>query len=147
MEKPTLSDSALFYLAEIRKWAKFIAIMGFILSGLMVLLGFMMGFFLQMAAEFTHQPLPFPTGFLTVFYFVMAVIYFFPMYFLYKFSEDMRFALQTGQEEQLTGAFRWLRSHYKYIGILLIISLGLMVLSFFASILAGIFGFFAAAGY
>jgi hypothetical protein len=105
-----------------------------------------MGFVMSMASEIAHQSLPFPPSFLTFFYIVIAIVYFFPIYYLFKFSEDLKFALEMGHEEQLTSAFRWLKSHYKFIGILLIIFTGLGILTFFASIMAGIFGFFATTG-
>ena len=38
MEKPVLNDAALYYLAEASKWARFIAILSFILLGLLILL-------------------------------------------------------------------------------------------------------------
>jgi hypothetical protein len=143
MEQPTLSDSAKYYLAEIRKWAKFISIIGFVTCGLLLLAGLMMGFIMNMAMSMTYQPMPIPAGFFTFFYILMAVVYFFPVYYLYKFSEDMKQALEIGREEQLTSSFRWLKNHYKFVGILLIISIALGILGFFASILAGIFGLFA----
>jgi len=146
MEKPTLSDSAMFYLSEARKWAKFISIIGFIGIGMMILAGLLMGFMMDAITSMSPQPVPFPSGVFTFFYIVMAVIYFFPVYYLYKFSEDMKRALELGQEEQLTSAFRWLKSHYKFIGILMIILIAFSILAFFAAILAGIFGFFAASG-
>jgi hypothetical protein len=147
MEKPTLSDSAMFYLGEARRWAKFISIIGFIGVGMLALSGFFVGFIMDAASSFSHQPMPFPTGMFTTFYIIMAIIYFFPVYYLFKFSEDLKAALEMGQEEQLTSAFRWLKSHYKYMGILFIIFVALGVLGFFASILAGIFGFFATSGF
>lgn len=146
MEKPNLSDSAMFYLAEARRWAKFISIIGFIGIGMMVLAGLFMGFMMDAITAMSPQPMPFPSGVFTTFYIILALVYFFPVYYLYKFSEEMKNALDLGREENLTGAFRWLKSHYKFIGILIIILLAFSILAFFAAILAGIFGFFAASG-
>ena len=146
MEKPNLSDAALYYLAEARKWAKFIAILGFIGIGFMVLAGFFMGFAMTAVKAFSPQPFPFPTGFFTFFYFIVAIIYFFPVYYLYKFSEDLKRALDMGMEEQLTSAFRWLKSHYKFIGIIMIVSIAFGILMFFGVIMAGIFGFMGGSG-
>lgn len=141
MEKPTLSDAAIFYLAEARKWAKFISIMGFIAIGMMVVAGFFMGLMMDtLTSMSTQSPLPFPPAFFMLMYIIMGAIYFFPVYYLYRFSEDLKKALVIGAEERLTSAFRWLKSHYKFIGILTIVMVAFGILAFFAAILAGIFG-------
>jgi hypothetical protein len=128
-----LSHSSQNYLNETLKWAKFLAIIMFILGGIMVLVG--------MATLITAgsiSPAPF-MGYSSIFLgfmiIAMALLYFFPAYYLYQFSDKMKLALQNQHAEQLDESFRNLKSHYKFIGTLLMI-----VLSFYAVIL--IFGLF-----
>jgi hypothetical protein len=147
MEKPTLSDHAVFYLAEARKWARFIAIVMFVMIGFMILAGFMMGALMDTLTSFSGQPkMPFSGGFFMVFYIIMAAVYFFPVYYLYRFSDFLGKALNTGSEAELTYAFEFLKKHYKFIGILTIISLAFMALAILITILAGAFGLMAGRG-
>ncbi|HMV08917.1 MAG TPA: DUF5362 family protein [Cyclobacteriaceae bacterium] len=68
-------------------------------------------------------------AFLTVLYLAMAVLYFFPIYYLFQFSSKIKAALQTQSSELLEQAFSNLKSHYKFMGILLIIVLGLYAIA------------------
>jgi hypothetical protein len=145
MEKPNLSDSAVFYLSEARKWAKFIAIICFIGMGIMVISGLVMGLvFDSLTSAAGQSALPFSGSVFMIMYLAMAAIYFFPVYYLFRFSEAMGNALASGSEEIMTTAFGYLKSHYKFIGILLIVSMALAVLGIIGAVLAGIFGLFNA---
>jgi len=143
MEKPNLGDSAVFYLSEARKWAKFIAIISFIGIGILVISGIVMGLVMDTLTSAAGQaPLPFSGSIFMILYLIVAVIYFFPVYYLFRFSEAMGNALASGSEDVLTSAFQYLKSHYKYIGILIIVSMAFMVLIIIGAVLAGIFGLF-----
>jgi hypothetical protein len=145
MEKPNLSDSAIFYLSEARKWAKFIAIISFIGMGIMVISGLVMGLvFDSLTSAAGQSALPFSGSVFMIMYLAMAAIYFFPVYYLFRFSEAMGNALVSGSEEIMTTAFGYLKSHYKFIGILMIVSMALGVLGIIGAVLAGIFGLFNA---
>jgi carbon starvation protein CstA len=54
---------------------------------------------------------------------ILAVIYFFPVLFLFRFSKRTGHAIQTLDKEELHKAFRSLKSHFVYIGVLIIIVL------------------------
>lgn len=115
-----VSPKAMAYLSETRGWGKFLAIVGFCLAGLIVILGFSLG------AIFSYlgQPNPF-TGYMGMFYSVFGLLYFFPSYYLYKFSSQLKIALKTKDDESLALAFENLKSLYKFIGIFTIIFIGL----------------------
>lgn len=145
MEKPNLGDSAIFYLAEARKWAKFIAIISFIGIGMLVVMGLVMGLVLNsLTSAAGKTPMPFSGSIFMVIYLAIAVLYFFPVYYLFRFSVDMGNALASGSEEVMTSAFGFLKSHYKFIGILMIVSMALGILTIIGAMLAGIFGMFNA---
>jgi hypothetical protein len=145
MENITLTESAIFYLQVVRKWAKFIAIFMFVMIGFMVLAGIFMGFALSALSSLSSQsPMPFPPGLLSVIYLVMAVIYFFPVLYLYRFAEHLGQALIIGSSEELATSFSYLKKHYNFIGILMIISLIVMVLSVIAGIIIGFTGILGA---
>lgn len=143
MEKPNLSDSAIYYLSEARKWAKFIAIISFIGMGIMVITGLVMGLVMDSLTSAASQtPMPFSGSVFMIMYLALAAIYFFPVYYLFRFSEAMGNALASGSEEVMTSAFGYLKSHYKFIGILLIVSMAVGILAIIGAVLAGIFGLF-----
>jgi hypothetical protein len=61
-------------------------------------------------------------------YLLLAFIYFFPVYYLLKFSNQLKKALSTKNDEILAKAFEMLKSHYKFIGVFTIITISLYVL-------------------
>jgi hypothetical protein len=119
-----VSPLASGYLNETGKWSKFLAILGFCFIGLIVVAGLFAGtIFSAMNSE-----LPYPGFMMGVIYIVMGLLYFFPMYYLFKFSTQVRAALMRKDSRELDSAFENLKSHYKYIGIFMIITLGFYVL-------------------
>lgn len=126
------------YLKETAKWANFIAIVGFILLVLLVLVGIGASYFLStLGDQFGGQSFGGQVGFIGLFYIVMAVIYFFPILYLYRFAQKMKSALKSNNQEVLTSSFEYLKSHYKFIGIMMAIIFGIYVLFFLGAILFG----------
>ncbi|HEX6845671.1 MAG TPA: hypothetical protein VF144_01775 [Chitinophagaceae bacterium] len=124
------------HLSEAAKWAKFLAICGFIFIGLMVVYGILMSIMIvsmtstmgqvdTISSEDTFK------GFMgigmIIFYIVFAVIAFFPYYFLLRFANKMKGALISNDQELLNGSFQNLKILYRYAGILTIISLVLII--------------------
>jgi hypothetical protein len=69
------------------------------------------------------------------------VLYFFPVYYLNKFASNAKIALKNNDSESLATSFEFLKSHYKFIGILSVIILCLYVFIFvIAMIAAAAFG-------
>lgn len=124
------------YLRETSKWAKFLAIIGFIGIGFLVLIAFAMfamgGSMGDMAAM---SGLGAGVG---IVYLLLAVLYFFPVMYLYKFATKAKNALNSNNSQELTDAFENMKSHYKFMGILAIIMLSIYALIFVVVILAGI---------
>jgi hypothetical protein len=136
MEPPAISDQVFYYLSDIRRWTKFLAIIGFITIALMVLFSLI---FLMLPEGFRDSGIPFyDARIVSAIYLVNALIFFFPALYLYKFSKNLRNSLRSGDESSLIRAFRFLRAHYRFLGIITIILLALgalsMVMGFFAAI-------------
>ena len=127
------TDEMKAVLNETRKWTMFIAILGFIGIGFFIIASLFVGTLFNMA----KQPLPFPSIYLTVLYILLGIIYFFPFYYLYRFSVKAKDALRTGLTADLSLAFINLKSHYKFLGILCIIVLSFYVLAFIVGIVGG----------
>jgi len=121
------------HLSESAKWAKFVAIVGFVFCGLVLIAGFFTKTFSTRSfgnySERTETTGDASRIMAIVIALIMALIYFFPCLFLFKFSNKMLAALRSNDQEQLSGSFRNLKSYYKFVGILLIVFLSLMLLS------------------
>ncbi|MCA6068093.1 DUF5362 family protein [Chryseobacterium sp. RG1] len=123
------------FLTETAKWANFLSILGFIGLGLMVLVAL---FMFVVGASNSFMPLG--SGvFVGIFYILIAGFYFVPINYLYKFSSNMKDALRTNNQASLTSSFEYIKSHYKFIGILTIVIMGIYILMI-------LWGMFAAFG-
>jgi len=109
------------FLAEAAKWTAFLAILGFIGIGFFFIAGLVMLSFSSMSKSMTGS---FVMSFV---YLLVAGFYIVPINFLYKFSSNMKNALRNNNQSALTNAFEYLKSHYKFIGILTLI-----LISFYA---------------
>lgn len=127
-----LSAPVLQSLREAAGWARFLAILGFIGMGMMVLVGVISGIaFLFAGTEgaLADEMMPFNPILFSLLYLVIGAIYYLPIKYLYNFSARAREISATqSQEVLLRGAMDALRSHYKFIGIYTIAVFGLYLL-------------------
>lgn len=110
------------YLTETRKWTYFLSIIGFVFVGLMVVASVIVGIVFSVMPTF-DSPMPFPMSLFALLYLVLALVYFFPVYYLYQFSVKMKSALLQKAEDSLEASFGFLKSHYKFLGIFTIVML------------------------
>lgn len=111
------------FLAETARWAKLLSIIGFVGMGFMVIGAI---FFMVAFSVFDiPNDLPFPPSLLGILYIVIAVIYLFPLLYLFRFAIKMKEAMVHLQQSTLDLAFSNLKSHYKFIGIFMLVTLGL----------------------
>jgi hypothetical protein len=128
LEQITLTSAAKIFLRETAKWAKFLSILGFIALGLMLMGSFFISAFYNTMPQ--ADIMPFDLGIVvTLIYIVVALIYIFPIYYLYQFSVKMREALISKDDVVLVTAFEMLKSHYKFIGVFTIIMLSVYLLA------------------
>lgn len=111
-------------LKETSKWAKFLAILGFIGLGIMVLVALL--FMVAGSALPTLDGFS-PTLF-GIIYLVFAGIYFLPIKYLYDFSTQMSRAVTMTDQQSFSNAIDSLKSHYKFIGIMTIVMISLYLL-------------------
>ena len=117
-----LNGCGIHYITEMRKWTLFLAIVGFIGLGLMIIGGFVMVFFSGMLpgeeiGPITVLPLM-----------LIAVIYFFPVFYLYQFSSLSKRALLFNDTNLVSEALRYLKMHFKFMGVLVIVLLIIYVI-------------------
>jgi hypothetical protein len=114
------------YLIEITKWGKFLAIVGYIGMGILILVSVFMMFGLSKITQLSNSA--FPMGILGLVYILIAVVYFFPIYYLHMFSVQTKKGLTSQDINTLTSGFQNLKSLFKFMGIFTIIILSLYAL-------------------
>lgn len=125
-------------LLETARWTKFIAIVGFVFLGLLLLLGLFAGFGVSALGDVYVEAAMgagFGVGMMMV-YLLMGLLYFFPIFYLYKYATLIKPAIQHSNQEQFNLALSYQRRMFKFIGIMFLVILGLYAVL----ILAGIAG-------
>ncbi len=133
INKIELEEDSLKDLDTTRKWSMFLAILGFIAIGLMLLIGLLAGVFLSV---FKSGELDLSTGESILIFgilLVFAVIYFFPILFLYRFSKYAGHAVRARDNNYMKRAFRYLRKYSVYIGVLAIVVLAIYLIAIIMS--------------
>lgn len=118
------------YIYETAKWTKFLSIVGFIITGLMVMVAFSANAILQSMSEIpAYQGLAgMGSGIITFFYLLIALVYFYPSYLMYKFSSSAKTAVLYGNQESFSIAMSKMKSIFKFWAILTIIIIVMYVL-------------------
>jgi hypothetical protein len=126
------------FLGEAAKWGRFLSVMGFIFCGFLAIAAFFMPALYSRLSTFNQLP-PNVVGatatHITVIYLVLAVLLFFPCFYLNRFSVKMRTALNSVSQENFEESFKNLKSLLKFYGISTIIILSFYVLVFIIAML------------
>lgn len=126
------------YLGIASKWATFLAIMGFIGTGFLALLGVCMMLISPFLGSFPKigSTIGIPFVLLGVFYLLFAVLYFFPAYYLYNFATKIKTALYSNNQTTLDESLKNLKKTFQFMGIMTIALIGLyfvIILTFIIS--------------
>ncbi|MCU0462095.1 MAG: hypothetical protein MUF36_08795 [Bacteroidales bacterium] len=125
-KKIELEEESLKDLDKTRKWSMFLAILGFIGMGLMVIGSLIVVLFLSVFK--TESALGVSESLFIIPLIAIAVIYFFPLLYLYRFSKHTGIAVRTLDKIEMHKAFRNLKRYYVFIGILVIVVLAIYVI-------------------
>ena len=135
-EKPLeISPSSVSYLKETSSWALFFAVLGFVFIVILVLGTFFVEAILSSLNG--EEMLPGIEITIGIIYLILGIIYFFPIYYLYRFSTNMKKAIENNDNENLDLAFKNIKSHYKFMGVFTIIILVFYILGAIAMVLIG----------
>ena len=120
-ETVTVNSEISMYLAETAKWGNLLAIVGYVFMGLIIMASLIMiiGF------SFISKETGFPMWILGLVYLVMAGVYYIPVTYLYRFSQQMKLAVKRHDEQLYTSGFANLKSLFKFFGIFTIVMLAL----------------------
>lgn len=125
-----LDQQSSAYLAETARWGKFLSILGFILTGLLLIVGIFMGSFMASTMSAAEGFGGISSSFFTIVYLAIALVYFFPCLYLFRFSTKAQDALRSNDQSSLTEGFKNLKSCFRFMGILTIVILGFYALAF-----------------
>jgi hypothetical protein len=146
--KIELNELAMDSLRTSAKWSTFLAIIGFIAIGFMLIAALVVGMTLNTITS--HPSIEGMEGmqemqnmnpvfgimkYLPLLYILIAVIYFFPVYYLFKYASGMKKALNFRNSEMVADALTYLKSHHKFLGIMTIVVISLYILFFIGAMI------------
>ena len=117
------------YLMETAKWGKFLAIVGYVSIGILILIAIFMMIGLSTMSNLTGAE--FPMGVFGFMYIIIGALYYFPVNYLYKYAVQIKKGLKSNDITTITAGFQNLKSLFKFMAIVTIVILsiyGLMLL-------------------
>ncbi len=129
------------HLKETAMWARFLGIIGFVLTGFITIAAFFMGTIL---GNVMHTN-PYASsgdvpgmlgGFITAIYLILAAVMFFISLFTYRFGVRTKAAMLTTDQESMYKGMLNLKLLFRTYGIIMVIYLGFLVLA----LIGGVFG-------
>ena len=140
--KIEIGPDGLKTLNSTRRWTMFLAVSGFISLGLIVILGIITGTFLTAFNNSTRIP-GIPDSMLVGGFILLALIDFFPVVFLFRFSKHTANAVSSLDNREMLRALKSLKRFFLFLGVILIILIvayigGLILFSNYAGFLKGL---------
>lgn len=122
--KLVVTEEMRSYIYEISKWARFLSIIGFILSAFLIIGSFGIGAALTNNPSMVAQLGPLAGAGaigVTIVYLVLALMYFYPSLLLFRFSNKGKQGVLYGDQESLDNAMMNMKSLFKFWGIFTIV--------------------------
>ncbi len=128
------------HFTEMAKWAKFLAVVGFIMCGLIAIFGLFFSAFMSFfSTRYSDMNFAGLGGVMAVIYIIVAIVLFVPNFFLFKFATKMKIALQSSDQLSLNESLDQHRRYYKFLGICMIVVLSFYILAFIIGIMGSMF--------
>lgn len=139
--KLVVSEEMRSYIYDIARWAKFLSIVGFVVSALLILISLSIGALLASNPAIAQQLGPLAAGgstVLTIIYLIMALLFLYPSLLMSKFAKKSKQGVLFGDQESLNNALFSLKSLFKYWGIVaLVMIVGYFILNIVAGSMKG----------
>jgi heme/copper-type cytochrome/quinol oxidase subunit 2 len=130
--KIEIGSEVLNKLDSTRKWTTFLSVLGFIFLGLIIVAGLTTSLFLT-TFKTQEANLGIPESVMIIIFVVVGAIYFFPVFFLFRFSRNTRDAIQNLDSKKLSKGLNNLRLYFTYTGIMVIVVLSIYVVALIAA--------------
>lgn len=115
-----VDETAKAYLLQTARWTRFMAIMGFIFTGLLLAMAVFLAASSSVRNGFGDVEGSFTiTGIIA--YFLIAVLYIYPISELYRFSTSVKQALIVNDAPIFTKAMKHQRNMWRFMGIMMIV--------------------------
>ena len=127
-EKLELSPSSIQHLSETAKWSKFLSIVGFVGVALFIVLalfmviilpslndGMGMDAFQQLGEPGNNRNMAVFGPIMAIIYLTFAILYFFPVLYLFNFSKKAQIAIKEMNNELIEVSLNNLRKHFKFV--------------------------------
>lgn len=114
-KKIVLGSNEIYQLTQTRKWTMFLSISGLVFIGLIIaviLAGILSKLGSSANSFITFLPLV-----------IVVLIYFFPIYYLFQFSRYSKMAIKSMEANVLFIAFKYLKMHFRFMAIFIMIAL------------------------
>ena len=137
-----VSGAVIDQLRRTQGWARFLGILGFIVCGFMILSGIALALMGSAMGSAMGKSGVFP-GFgalMGMVYIVMAAFYFYPSFKLNQYASRIGKMVQQPTEENLVSALDSQRVFWKFVGIIMMVTLILYVLVIVGAIILGAAG-------
>jgi Na+/melibiose symporter-like transporter len=128
IKKIELEEETLVDLDKTRKWTMFLAILGFIGIGVLLIVGIFTGVFLSVFNK-GNTATSFPGWLVCIIIIAASAVYFFPMLYIFRFSKLLSGVSRNPDKENLKKAFKNLRAYFTYMGIFLIVVLVMYIIA------------------
>jgi hypothetical protein len=129
-----VSPAVVRVLLATKPWVRFFSVLGFIGSGLLVVVGLVFG-----AVGSLSEELGIAGGFVGFIYAALAVVYFFPSLFLYRYASGIRDFVGSGSSQSLEVALSHQLKFWRFMGTATIVMFCLYVMVFVViAIVAGL---------
>jgi hypothetical protein len=135
-----LDDTGKTYLLETARWAKFLAVLGFVFLGFYILGGIALAFSITMTPEVGAWAKGLGATGILLLYSIVVFIIVYPLYALYRYTILVKRAINSNDRMTLNEALRFHRNYYRYNGIITIVMIGLYALVFLLVISIGMLG-------
>ncbi|NTE00630.1 hypothetical protein G6M26_24070 [Agrobacterium tumefaciens] len=121
--KLVVTEEMRSYIYDITKWAKFLSIVGFVFSVILILVSFTIPSMIasnpMLAKQFGSLGQGSSTA-ITIVYLILGLFYFYPSLLLFRISNNGKQGVLFGNQESLNNAMQNVKSLFKFWGIITI---------------------------
>lgn len=128
------------YFYDMAKWANFLGILGFVFSGLMLLMALSAGALTSVMGAMSNAGMygQLGTGVLTTVFVFYAVMFLYPSLMLFLYAKKAKQGVLYGDQNSLEESISKLKSFFKFYGVLAIIFICFYGFVFIGAIIGGI---------